>query len=426
MASRKYPDINVGYEYKTPKGSILTVKEIDKNGFCTLECSECSKDTELWPYGSIKTKIGEIKCGNCSCGCSKPVKYSSDQWIVRADRAVKDSAFKILSISRNKNGDIKSNCKIKYQCNKHETINEKQPIFNFVNNGPYCDQCRAEETRPDIDKIIHNFHPNTLIKFSKFIPVDRKDAPNNETCWIDCYCDTCAKDEYSINGIGDGWFRKRATMLFNGSAGCRCSSSYAYTKEQREYQIKKILSKEGGEFVGWEDETSKIKTESIFYYKCKSGHDCKNSVDRFVNVGTRCIQCHYENNIGGGSFNVDIPANLYVARFYNEKESFVKVGITNNEISERLEKQKQKAYHVFDYIVLFHLSFEVGQHAWNLERVIKDNFERKYMPRERFRSGFTETFAPRLESDIIIKLKESFNDYKGTIIYQQDKTSIDK
>ena len=73
---KEYHDMDdfVNSKFTTPKGGVLIVK--DDNGLkgnkkrYILECSVCSKDKKLWPYGSIYSSKSSILKGNIPCGCS--------------------------------------------------------------------------------------------------------------------------------------------------------------------------------------------------------------------------------------------------------------------------------------------------------------------------------------------------------------------
>ncbi|UZV41176.1 putative homing endonuclease [Vibrio phage vB_VpaM_R16F] len=50
------------------------------------ECTICSKDQELWPYGSITMTKEQIKMGGNSCGCAFNPKWTTDQYKIRVKR----------------------------------------------------------------------------------------------------------------------------------------------------------------------------------------------------------------------------------------------------------------------------------------------------------------------------------------------------
>ena len=415
--SKEKTKIEIGYTYKNGvSGSELKVVGM-RNYNYILECSICSLDTELWPSRSIVATKELILNNKSPCGCTPCTQYSKDQWLIIAHRAVEGKNFTIIKILDKNNKKITRQTKIEISCGIHRTTTVEQPLYNLINNGPHCPDCYFSERKQDITKIIGKFHKSVLGRFSKFEVVERWETKDNKIDWVDCYCEKCAVDEYSRNNIGSGWFRIRLSQLKRGSFSCRCNSDttgFHYTKEQREYQIKKRLNVLGGKFLSWED-NNKVTSRSRFYYECSAGHSCKSNVDNFVNQEQNCMECTHQKR-RTFKFNVDAPASLYVARFYSNEESFIKVGITNNDIISRLNKQKSKAYNVFNYTVLLHISFHKGLDALNVENIIKNTFNRKYIPKERFRSGYTETFAPDLETDIISTIEGCYEINNGVLL----------
>ena len=129
--------VKVGYSYRTPKNSTLTVVDIIGKEYI-LECSECSKDKELCYKGSIVSTRDGIARGCCPCGCTDPVKYKNEQWRVRAQRVADETGFTIIEIKEDERGKITNYCKIIYKCNKHNELKYDQPIGLFVNNNPNC------------------------------------------------------------------------------------------------------------------------------------------------------------------------------------------------------------------------------------------------------------------------------------------------
>lgn len=80
------------------KGSELTVTEPLPRGkneplnvICT--CNICSKDKELWPYGSIKSYKGSLDSGTLPCGCSSSTKLKKWQYKIIIERVCKERSL---------------------------------------------------------------------------------------------------------------------------------------------------------------------------------------------------------------------------------------------------------------------------------------------------------------------------------------------
>ena len=63
----------LGYQNKTNRSFVFT-------------CGICSKDEELWPYGSIVSTRGQIVAGHTPCGCTKTPRWSERQNKIRVKR----------------------------------------------------------------------------------------------------------------------------------------------------------------------------------------------------------------------------------------------------------------------------------------------------------------------------------------------------
>ena len=382
---KKDENVKVGDKFTTLKGGIVEIKEKLSNTLFIGECSICSEDKELWYYGSILLHKDYLLKNKVSCGCCGFPRYTTEQWKVRLKRKLQDY-LKDFIVSYEELDSITSATKIQYKCKKHNNSLSKL-ASKIITEGISCPDCKSENLEADIEKLKTKLPNNILNKYKEIKPIPKHKHSTKEI-FVDVYCEDCAQDEYSKNEVGSGWFRVNISSLKAGSIPCRCSSSHSFSREQREYQINKILSKEGGHFIEWcHTSNEQIKVDSKFTYMCKNGHTVTKSVDSFVNVGTRCVKCKKV-----GYFNRDQPAKLYLARFYNDSSEFLKVGITNNDHIYRLNKQKSKARHKFEYEIIKVFDFDKGIDAWNLERKIKTMFDRNFMDRKIFRHGFTETF----------------------------------
>ena len=92
----------VGTHFPTPKGGTLTVVGVrgkDNKGAAifTLECSICSKDAEVWPYGSINSVKSNLLQSKSPCGCAQNPYYTEEQDIILTQRIV-DKYHKNLKV----------------------------------------------------------------------------------------------------------------------------------------------------------------------------------------------------------------------------------------------------------------------------------------------------------------------------------------
>ncbi|CAH9011932.1 conserved hypothetical protein [Vibrio phage 424E50-1] len=92
----------IGTRFKTLKGAEVTVVARSNLGNKTMYlmvCSICSKDTELFPYGSlIQTKDHIIK-GSFNYGCCTPRRNQS-QYKVLVKRLCKENDYSFFRLVR--------------------------------------------------------------------------------------------------------------------------------------------------------------------------------------------------------------------------------------------------------------------------------------------------------------------------------------
>lgn len=125
--------------------------------------------------------------------------------------------------------------------------------------------------------------------------------------------------------------------------------------------------------------------------------------------GQGCPKCKNEKLPGGYSkkfFNKnkqhrEIPARIYLVRLENEKESFLKIGITKYTIGSRFCKGKGfKVRSLFEHETTIYEAFTLEQ------QMIKNLKHLKYKPKTAF-AGKTECFVLDAEQQILKGLYES-------------------
>lgn len=86
----------IGKEYLTQSGHIITVKAVSKKGGMIVyicECSSCSEDEELYPFGSIVSTKESLKKGQFNCGCAKSLRYTERQATIIVERLCKERGY---------------------------------------------------------------------------------------------------------------------------------------------------------------------------------------------------------------------------------------------------------------------------------------------------------------------------------------------
>lgn len=123
--------------------------------------------------------------------------------------------------------------------------------------------------------------------------------------------------------------------------------------------------------------------------------------------GNGCPRCNFRKsplktlkaiNNKRGEYE-DIPFNFYVIRFYNDEESFLKVGVSSNTNSRYKKKIGYKLEVLLDYPTNLY-------EARKLENFVLNELSvNRYNPLKKF-SGYTECVASGLEYNILLKIKE--------------------
>ncbi len=113
--------------------------------------------------------------------------------------------------------------------------------------------------------------------------------------------------------------------LRDGKVSCRCSKSYRWTKEQKEYNISKVLEEDNIIFVSW-------KNKDRVNLKCNTcGKEWDTLYYNVVSGGNRCPVCsRHECKEGFYIGKGEVEDYLYLLKFTHEKESFIKVGRSFN------------------------------------------------------------------------------------------------
>lgn len=129
----------IGSTVKLKNGSIITAVKAEglygNSINFVWECSTCSKDTELWPLGSIKSTIYRAS-KNAPCGCSIRTRYVENQTRVRASRLAKLKGYTFKDWAEGYKGNT---TKCHLLCAKHGPWNSTS--FASLLEGKGCPKC---------------------------------------------------------------------------------------------------------------------------------------------------------------------------------------------------------------------------------------------------------------------------------------------
>lgn len=383
--------------YTTKEGSVLTpIRYFTRNqkGRYVLECSVCSLDTELFPAGSIETSGDSIRQGCTVCGCNvKGFRYSEVQYKVLVDRECKVRGYIF-------EGFKEESCKaMGTHINLYNPITRNRwsstTIQAFL-NGTGDPKAALIKTTQSSEKPCKEFidrfnNTGRFLLGTTFIRSDK-----NIWKYI---CPSCSTDEYVMAGVCSGVFSGTTGHLSSGKRSCRCGKP-KWTKEQREYQIYKILTElGGGEFISWIGEF--IGNRTKFKWKCSDGHENETILCNFFKR-RKCKTCF------ANGFKNYLPARLYLTKWEYHERLSVKYGITNLTVASREQNQGKVTKFLPENIYEFY--HEDGKVVEGCEKEIKKTLGGYFLSKEEFPRGYSETLELTEENiTTILNIIEKYN-----------------
>lgn len=326
-----------------------------------LECSVCSMDEELWPFGSITSTSHRLESGVTPCNCNKNTRWESWQYEILARRLCKSLGYEYKGLAENYKGS-KTKIKIfnKVTGNTWSTFD-----YHRLLSGREDPALRKAKSAKRKIKRLQQIHPDyTIISCGKYPYI---------------ICDKCSYDEYVKLKVCTGVFKSSWNTLSKGSKPCRCSGSFRWNHSQLEKLVK--IRSEKVEVVSSISPAYKGKRTEVYWY-CPCGCRNKVSFEVFMN-NLHCNSCHPKG------YNPNILGRGYLVMWYGFCESFLKVGITNQEVSHRVKRQYFKGS--LDYKILKTFQNSDGYRVQEWEKEIKTMFSMGVCPKSWLPDGYTET-----------------------------------
>ena len=309
------------------RDGVVTIKDFKgSNGLVNefvAECSVCSLDTELWPYGSLIYDMVNIKRGDLVCGCNRSVRWKSWQIELQVSRMLLGgnltfSGF-VGDTYRGKNTKIilRSEGEDDWEITLSNLRKQTTPIFS----KGYKESLKVKNNIKYLEK-------------SLLLPDHYKysyDKTKKKYCVSCSMCDSDPK----FKSLGDKLYLSRLDSLKDGRKPCRCSSTYKFSNEERLLQIEEQINQRGLTKVRIPKE---LNSRARIVWVCERGHIQDSKLNDFVR-GCGCFECNkLEGNWYGYYPNrVEEEDNLYLIKFTNSKEIFYKVGRSFN-VKERIRK----------------------------------------------------------------------------------------
>ena len=371
----------------------------------TVKCSECTKDPELFGDGYFKSTKSHLLAGSIPCGCSKKVAWSEAQQLIRVQRVCVKKNIRFISAIDGFKGN-KSVLRLECLQDGHVWETSFDSLINSSSGCPVCGHERISKCNLKPDHImVESFMAScSFADGTVFWRSDRLDSLGYRGFWK-YSCPHCSSDEYVSEGLCSGVFEGRSNNLQLGKLTCRCSKTYRWTREQREYQVQQIIDDEGLEydFIGIVGEYKGANTQLRLWCR-EHSEEFNPSIVNFIIAGTRCPSCAQHG------FDPNKPSHLYVLEVKGSYNSFTGYGISND-ITTRFRAHR-KTLSDGSYDVIKCMLFEgSGREILDMENKIKQTF--KNLPQEL--KGFKrEATYAHYYSDVVAlaltTLKECTND----------------
>lgn len=298
--------------------SKYTFKRILRKGFTVkaivLDCSVCSKDSELFPEGSVTTTHYRMREGKVSCGC-KSYNYSEDQYKILMKRLASNSG---LTFTGWKYGYLKGKSQPTFEdCKGVE--------FTFAKlSSMYKKTSLSIDRKTSLSEVYTTCKGGTI----KVVEVTDETKGNNRVLKV--LCSVCHED----SELHNDYFTTTTSKLRSGSYPCACKGYKVWTEHEHRVRLKRRLDN-----IGWglveENITTPLSSKSYVQVFCDKGHCYSKSIDSILNAKSGCSKC-FEGTNGHYLHRDSEPDNLYVINFNDE---YIKVGRSFN-VPERVRQFK--------------------------------------------------------------------------------------
>ena len=326
----------------------------------------------------LKSKGGCPNCGDKIGRDSKRISF--EEFIKRLDEVQPKRDYKILTKSFSEKSVLKTQyVYVQGEFGIHKIrplsmIRKESPAKPFTSNCVNPLQYFINKARK-----LHNYkytYNNFIYSGAKEVSYitcpkhgDYLSHPNNHL--NGCGCKTCHKEERKF------YLRSDTKTFIRKAMNKLGTTENIYDKCVYENAKTKV----------------KIKCDKHGYYEITPN-------DHLTGYG--CKQCANENSSWGLSDYVNLCKNrkpiLYKIRMYNDKEEFIKIGITVLGVKQRFSSQRDNPY---QYEVLRTIQGD-AEYIWKLEKRMLSFFKKhQYIPNLSF-PGRTECFIPPT-------IKESIN-----------------
>ncbi|AGN51514.1 hypothetical protein VPLG_00075 [Vibrio phage eugene 12A10] len=335
----------IGTQFTTPKGSVLTVTGLlfgGKHARFSVECSVCSKDTELFPDGVFSSQKGNLvnKDGSLKstpCGCARRDKDG----LTPTQRNFIGTTFEVektgttLTVTGVSGKDRSEKVLFSVKCSVCSLDTELFPdgVFssnksNLVSKGGSLHKIPCGCGKTKWTKEQHEIVTQRLLDTSQHnLKVVGSEKSKGKDRKFILECDVCSKDK-ELWPLGS--ITSFKGCLVKNRIPCGCGGKTNWSEAQYKIKVQRECSQRGYVFHGWGGKYKGAHT-TLDLSNPKTGNRWQStSIDSFLSRGSGDPEEAKQRQKESGVFYGYYPQrtkeqdNLYVIRF--KRDGTIKVG----------------------------------------------------------------------------------------------------
>lgn len=265
----------------------------------------------------------------------------------------------------------------------YETFTCRIDHFKSGKVGCGCNPYYRRSDRGELLQL-NNFIKNNKILDKTFTDVIRKDNKK----FYKYFCNVCSQDTELFPELS--MLKGEVKRLH---FPCNCGSKVFWTQRQYKVLTERYCLKNNYTLLDFNN--ARKHGDKVYLL------NNRNKLKWWVSLRD-LLQGKRDPTQTGIGFNPSKPAHFYIVRWYGYGESYIKFGITNREVLDRISEQDSASKHL-DYEILRTFYHESGQRVADCESLLKDTMERGVCPKELLPDGFTETILDTQDNiDVVL------------------------
>lgn len=262
--------------------------------------------------------------------------------------------------------------KIEIVCKKHGPFSKT--LYNMMRSDG-CPECAKEENASGFKMSQEEFIRKSIEKHGNVYSYDDVEYINSKT-------------PVTITCKLHGKFRQKPQVHYLLGCGCpRCGGERAVKdkKHTKDGFVSKLRSIHGDKYDYSKMEYTNI--DSLITIRCKLHGDHTLNANNHLR-GAGCPHCANEINRLSKNFLYTRPAYLYYIKFYNDEETYYKIGVT----SKSPELRARSICNGYSFKVLKSIPYSLGNGAFYKERSVLVRNKDYLTTKSPLKNGNTEVF----------------------------------